>query len=493
MNSRSFTAAMLAATLAACAAPGTAPPGASAVDARAAAAWQEPLPEMSSADLTGWWQRFEDPVLVTLIEAAWSVSPTLATAVARLEQARAVRVAAGAGLLPQVVGAVGLTRGRSDLATPVATVGSTGVQAAWELDLMGAGRAARDAASARLAGSASALQAARVALAAEVGTLYTALRACEAQMQQGEIDASSRQETARVTDQGARAGLIAPATAALSRASAAQARAQLTAQRAQCEAHRKAMVVLTALDEPALRTRLAGGHARLPQAAAIAPQALPATLLAQRPDLQEAARLVDAAASDERAAQARRLPRVSLAGSISALAIDSGAGRIDGTTWSLGPLQVNFPIFDAGTRAAQAQAAKALYEEAVASYRGRVRQAVREVEDALVTLRSTAERQADAGIAAEGFEASFRATEARFKGGLASAFELEDARRTSVAAQAALIELQRERTTAWIDLYRALGGGTRPQGRPEVDDRLAQHEGPSVTAADPPAPPGARR
>jgi outer membrane protein, multidrug efflux system len=92
-------------------------------------------------------------------------------------------------------------------------------------------------------------------------------------------------------------------------------------------------------------------------------------------------------------------------------------------------------------------------------YRAKLRTAVREVEEALVALQSTADRDADAQVATEGFATSFRATEARFKGGLASLYELEDARRSAVQAQVALIDLQRERSTAWISLYRALGGG----------------------------------
>jgi len=84
---------------------------------------------------------------------------------------------------------------------------------------------------------------------------------------------------------------------------------------------------------------------------------------------------------------------------------------------------------------------------------------VREVEEALLALRSTADRSGDAQTAAEGFDASFRATEARYRSGLASLFELEDARRSALQAQVALIDLQRDRSTAWITLYRALGGG----------------------------------
>jgi outer membrane protein TolC len=42
---------------------------------------------------------------------------------------------------------------------------------------------------------------------------------------------------------------------------------------------------------------------------------------------------------------------------------------------------------------------------------------------------------------------------------LASLVELEDARRALLAAQSALVSLERERRSAWIALYRALGGG----------------------------------
>ena len=107
-------------------------------------------------------------------------------------------------------------------------------------------------------------------------------------------------------------------------------------------------------------------------------------------------------------------------------------------------------------------AARARYDEAVSVYRGLVRSAVREVEIALVTLDSTARRSEDAKIAIEGFEVSLRAADARFRGGLGSLFELEDARRSALIAHSTLVELQRERVAAWINLYRALGGGWTP-------------------------------
>jgi outer membrane protein, multidrug efflux system len=92
-----------------------------------------------------------------------------------------------------------------------------------------------------------------------------------------------------------------------------------------------------------------------------------------------------------------------------------------------------------------------------------VRQAVRETEEALVTLQSTAARVDDAQTAEAGYRDWLQATESRYRGGLASLVELEDARRTRLASADALVTLRRERIQAWIALYRAAGGGWHPQ------------------------------
>ena len=428
-----------------------------------ATAWQAPLPHGgATADISTWWQQFNDPALPALQAAAQAASPTLASARARIERARAARVAAGAALLPQVDAVASASSGRSVTGQPNPSVVSTaglGVQAAWELDLFGGVAAGRIAAQARLGGAQAAWHEARVAVAAEVASSVLALRACEAQAVQTRADATSRNETARLTGLSESAGFTAPADTALARASAAQSRNLAVSQQAGCDTLVKSLVEITDLPEPDLRQRLAAGTARVPQPAAIAVSVLPASLLSQRPDLAEAARAVEAAAADQAQSRAQELPRVSLSGSFGGAALRSGGITSQGTTWSLGPLLVSLPLFDGGARSAATASAKAGYDEAVALYQAQVRRAVREVETALVALESTAQRRADADSAARDFEASLRATQARQQGGLASLFDLEAARRNAVQAQSALIDLQREQAAAWIALYRALGGG----------------------------------
>ena len=426
--------------------------------------WYAPLPHNGTlVDLRLWWQQLNDPLLVELIEAAQTASPTVATARSRIEQARATRVAAGAALLPTLDAQASAQRGNTQPPAPLATVVQAGLQTAWEIDLFGGNRATADAAQARFVRAQAGWHDARVAVAAETANSYLGLRSCERQLAVALDDAKSRAETARLAGLSAEAGFMAPATAALARASAAEGSARATQQRAACDIEVKTLVALSAIPEPALRAKLAAPWVDATQSAAMAIASVPAQVLAQRPDVYQAELEVAAASADVGAARAERYPRLSLTGSIAAGRVRTGGVSATLDTWSIGPVAVTLPIFDGGRRAANAEAAEARYEEAAALYAARVRQAVREVEEALVNLESTRLRSDDARVAAEGYRVSFAATEARYRSGLASLVELEDARRTQLTAETALVSLQRERAAAWVQLYRAMGGGwSRP-------------------------------
>ncbi len=467
------------------------------VPAPTPAQWNAPIPPTLPHDgsltaLADWWRTPGDALLVELIEAAERESPSIASAAARIAEARATRGAAGAALLPHLDGSLSASRGTAgfgssptgtsgttgssstassspgagSLTTPITTL-QAGMQSRWEIDLFGGLRADRDAAAARLAGADAKWHDARVAVAAETANAYFAERACAQQLGVAESDAGSRAETARLTDLSAQAGFTAPADAALARAGAAEASARLTQQRAQCAVQRKALVALTGLEERDLEQKLAAARMQ-PGIYAIKSIAMvPADALAQRPDVYAAELAVASASAEVGTADAQRYPRLSLSGSIGRVQIRASGFRESFDTWSVGPVALTLPIFDGGTRAANADAARARYDEAASLYRASVRQAVREVEQALVQLQATDARSGDADTAVRNFQASFNATQARYQSGLASLFELEDARRQLFAAQTARVALQQERAQAWVALYRGMGGGW---SRPDASD-----------------------
>jgi NodT family efflux transporter outer membrane factor (OMF) lipoprotein len=429
--------------------------------------WQARLPEAatplahagSQAALSHWWRSQGDPLLAELIDAAQAVSPTLAAARSQIAAARAARAAAGAALLPALDGTAQASRTSAQPPLPMLSTAQAALQTRWEIDVFGGGRAARDAAEARYEGAQAGWHDARVTLAAEVASQYATLRTCEKLVETAAADAASRAETARLTALAAEAGFQAPATAALARATTAEGNSRLIQQRAACETDIKTLVALTAWPEAELRRRLAAQPGMLPQSAQLSIASLPAQVLAQRPDLARAAREVAAASADIGAAEAQRYPRLTLAGSVGAAHFHGGdlSGSLE--TWSVGPLALTVPLFDGGRRAADVEAARGRYEAAAVQYRATARQAVREVEQALVSLDSTAQRSADARVAVEGYTASFAGIEARYRSGLGSLLELEEARRVRLTAETALLSLQNERTAAWIALYRSAGGG----------------------------------
>ncbi len=424
------------------------------------AQWQAPLPHQGDVtDLARWWQSLGDPLLTDLLDAAQQASPSLASARSRVIQSRAVLSQARAALGPTLDGSANLARGNTQAGTPAITTLQAGVQASWEFDLFDANRLASDAAQARLASAQAAWHDARVLVAAELASQYFSQRACEQQRRIALADARSRQETARLGDLSLKAGFSASGTAALARAAASEANARATRLGGACAQGVKALVALTGLPEAELTQRLAQAPLELAPQARINVAALPAQTLAQRPDVFGAQRDVAAASADIGSTQAQRYPRLSLSGSIGALHYQMAGSSGDTATWSIGPLALSVPLFDGGRQDARASAAQARYEESVALYRARVRQAVREVEQALVALQSSAERAADADAAEAGYRDWLSATEARYQAGLASLVELEDARRTRLAAADALVALRLERIQAWIDLYRAAGGG----------------------------------
>ena len=147
-------------------------------DAAAPTHWRAPSPmqlphDGSTRQLLSWWQDWNDPVLLQLVQSAQQASPTLAQAAARIAQARASAVGARASQLPTLDGQAGVQRGTFNTGMPtgeppVATSSQAGLQAHWEIDLFGGLRHAGSAARARLAGAEAQWHEARVSLAADV-------------------------------------------------------------------------------------------------------------------------------------------------------------------------------------------------------------------------------------------------------------------------------------------------------------------------------------
>lgn len=443
----------------------------------AAAHWQAPQPgdndspiahQGDLADLSRWWDGFNDPVLNRFLAAAQEVSATVADARARIEQARSNLVGADAALLPSLDFDAGAKRSSASFggAPFVWTQFPFGLQSSWEIDLFGGLARQEEAALSQLEARNASWHDARVAVAVEIANAYLDYRYCEAQVQIVKADTESRRESARLSEIAGRAGFRAPGDVALANASAAEGNRMLLRQQAQCERSVKGLVAMTGLQETEVRKSLTGAPervAKLPSPQAFRIDSLPARVLLQRPDVAAAERDVAEASAKIGVEQAKRFPKLSLSGNITpTLQNMNGAAFFLAETWSIGPT-LSLPLFDAGKRAADVEAAKAQYQAAESKFRSKVRTAVKEVEDALVRLHSASQRLPEAQKAVSGYRANFLAVQELYQVGLGNLLDVETSRRNVLSSETALNEIEQEQVSAWIALYRAAGGSWEGQ------------------------------
>ncbi len=415
-------------------------------------------------DLSRWWQVFEDPSLSGLVEEALRGNTDLASAQARLREARARRTVAAAGRLPEVGASVTARRtGSSE------TLGSgntrnafaAGFDASWELDVFGGVRRSVEAAEADVQASEANLQGTQVSLAAEVALNYVDARAYQLRLAIARDNLASQAETLQLTDWRAQAGLVSRQDVEQARANLEQTRAQIPALESGLAAAEHRLAVLLGQAPGSQGARLAAGGG-LPQAPASIAVGIPADTLRQRPDVRAAERALAAETARLGVAEAARYPDFRLSGSIGLEALtfvglgDGGAG-----THSL-LAAVAAPIFNAGRLRAQVEIQDAVRERAQATYESTLLKALEEVENALVALARSREREQ---ALASGFDAARNAAALardRYSAGLIDFQAVLDTERSVLSLQDSLASTHADGIAALVRLYKALGGGWSP-------------------------------
>lgn len=429
-----------------------------------------PLPADYGADAVqgaqvgaAWWKAFGDPVLDELVERALRENRDLAAASARVDQAVAVLGGIEAGGLPAIDASAGFSRPKAstDLSVNppagsprIRPVASAGLSLAYEIDVWGRARRARESSRALLDAGREALRAAELSVAALVARTYVELRATDADLAAAEDAASAREEALRVARERERVGsarLGEFAEAETLRAAAVTRASGLRRQRAALEHLLGSLVGDAALTVPVSARPIA-----LPAAPAAG---LPAALLERRPDVRQAEALAVSANAEIGVAKGSAFPALTLTGALGSESRElSGLFTSRAATYGLG-VSVEQNLLDWGRAGRRTEAAEAAARVAAANYAQSVIEALRETRDALVTLREAAvvadaaERRA---VAAEQLIGQARR---RFDAGEIGSVELAAARVAHAESVSAVSAARRDRAHAHIQLVKALGGG----------------------------------
>jgi NodT family efflux transporter outer membrane factor (OMF) lipoprotein len=414
-----------------------------------------------------WWAGWGDPSLTALVEEALAANQDVAIALQRVNQARAGADAQGSRLWPTVGAQASASRSSSNLPAPVkqgmpdTRALRAGIDVAWEIDLAGGIRAARDAAQADVGAAAAGVEGARLLVASEVARQYFILRSADERLRLVQALAKAQRETASHVSSRLREGLVSAFDLDRARAEADAFDAQVPPLQMLAGTSQTRLAVLLGRN-PSARVIDTSQAFAWPSVREIG-SGQPSELLKRRPDLIAAEARVAAETLRGSEARAQWWPKLFLSALFGRQDLQLNALDLAPVRFSNVALAFAAPIFNAGRIDAGVRAQSARADEALLAWQKSVLVAVQEVEDSLLVRAEEARRATALAGAVEHRRRSLQRAQSLRHEGQIDLLVLLDVQRSVLASELALADSQLQQALADVQLYKALGGGFAPR------------------------------
>jgi NodT family efflux transporter outer membrane factor (OMF) lipoprotein len=379
---------------------------------------------------------------------------TLAADYAAYREAQAITEEVRGGLFPTIGLTGSAARSSQGGGTPQSS-GSFEGKVNWVPDIWGKIKRRVQSQQASEQMSAAVLANATLSAQATLATDYVKLRAQDALIVLLKQTVAAYERSLKITENQVDAGVASPLDVITARTQLEAAQAQLIKAGVARAQYEHAIAVL--VGKPPANLRLAPGPltAKIPEI----PVGIPSTLLQRRPDIAAAERSMAQTNANIGVAYGAFYPDLTL----SALAGFSASPLKDlfsagNSLWSLGADAVG-TLFEGGTRKASVSAAKAVYDQSVATYRQTVLTAFQQVEDALSSLRILARQAAAEEATVRDAEQVVQIALNEYQAGTQAYTAVVSAQVTLLASRQTALAVQQDRLLASISLIQALGGG----------------------------------
>jgi multidrug efflux system outer membrane protein len=420
--------------------------------------WKRESPE-SQPKPREWWKLFGDGTLNSLVGRALARNQEIATAAARVREAREFSNMARARYFPAVD--MGITGERTQFrfrgpggGSSIANNFTVPVDLSYEVDTWGKVRRQVESATSSEQAANELLNALRLTIAAETAQTYWALRAVDADREVLDRTLEVRRRALELLTKRRNTGTISGLDLARAETEVATA----DADRIRLDQTRVELVnALAVLTGSAASGSSLPENADLPKPPSI-PVSIPSDLLRQRPDIRAAERNVAAANAEIGVATAAFFPSLGINAS-TGLDSDTFNNLFEASSlvWSLGARAIT-PLTNLRFLQAQKRATVAAHEAASAEYRQTVLQAIREAENALQGSQILERRQTAQDQALAAARKTFDLSVKRFNQGLVSFLDVVDAERTRLDAERAANAIRGERLAVAVALAKAVGG-----------------------------------
>jgi multidrug efflux system outer membrane protein len=405
-------------------------------------------------------QVFTDPALRQLIEAALRENEDLMLAANRVLSAEAAAGIVDAAALPTVTANVGASAQRQRFAGrgDPTTFGlfQLGVGLSWEVEFWGKLRRATEAARAQILASEWGRRAVITGLVSQVATRYFQLRALDDQLDIAQRTLGTRQESLRLTQVRETGGAGSLVDVRQAEQLVFGANAQIIQLQQAIEQQENALSTLLGRNPGPIARGLT--LQAQPRVSGV-PTGLPSRVLEHRPDIAQAEQELVRTNAEIGVAKAAYYPDITLtaSGGVASTALTT-LFSAPALIWSAAA-SVAQPIFDGGRISSEVRLAELERDAAVIGYRQTIRQAFREVSDALVAYQRGREYRGVQQCLLESAREARRLADLRYQGGATSYLEVLDSDTRLFVAELGLVQAELSELTTFVEIYRALGGG----------------------------------
>jgi NodT family efflux transporter outer membrane factor (OMF) lipoprotein len=440
-------------------------------------AWAQPA-DPSLADAIpvrdGWWRSFGDAQLNALVERSLQNSFTLASAVAKVDQARAEAERVGAALYPALTLNGALDRTETP-GKPLSHSQSLFAQASYEIDFWGLNAANANAARRQAQASEFDRDTAALSLTASVTDTYFEIQGLRRRVDLARQVSADAQKTLDllVAQQGA--GVATQLQIEQQRNALATFQAAVPALQQQLDQnlHMLAVLVGTAPEGFAI------DDAQLGQIPVPTPKPdLPSALLETRPDIRSKESQLQAANYSVGAARAAFFPNISLTA-------QGGRGSNSLSHFLGSPLStleasLAAPIFDGGALRGQLHEQQAVVRQNIADYRQAVVAAMQDVEDSLSSAQHERDVEVSVQVADDAARKAYSLAQEQYKYGTIDFLTVLDTQRTLYQAEDTLVQTRLQRLQSAVSIFRAFGGGVElTDGQPRPSENFSYRDTPT--------------
>jgi NodT family efflux transporter outer membrane factor (OMF) lipoprotein len=448
------------------------------VQQTAPAAWRIDAPQ-DAIEARAWWAQFGDATLNTLLSTVLEGNLDLQAAAERVKQAQSITTQKHAALLPQLDFTAQGAYARQNTPPPLGYVkqAGAGLALSWSPDVFGGERLDLLAAQANLVGQQHALDAVRLALAANTASAYVDLRYAQAELKILQDNLEIRKRTLALTQDRLKYGLSTQLDVARAQTQLSELQARIPRAQASIDHQLNLIAVYTGRTPESVAQLALAQPAPIPGAPASVPQVLPSEALLRRPDIQAAYATVQQRAAEVGVARAERYPKFTLNLTDGILASSYlGMPTLTDNLFSAA-IGATSPIFNAGRITADIDQSESRMRESQLNLQQAMLQALREVEDSRSDLVSTAGQTQQLNAAVAASAQSLKLANQLYKGGATDFLDVLNAQQTWLADQDLLNEAQRDSAQAAVALYRSLGGGWSQNGDVVLAQAAPAHGG----------------